>query len=101
MTTYPSVENLLKELDVPEKGLLNRTIYHDAESKIMLFSFSQGHEMPTHKTPMTAVIQILHGEATVTLGDETREASAGFLVCLPPQVPHAIVAKTPTTMLLT
>ena len=50
---------------------------------------------------MPAVIQILRGEAVLTLGTETRDAVAGFWVSMPPDLIHSIQAKTPVIMLLT
>jgi mannose-6-phosphate isomerase-like protein (cupin superfamily) len=42
-----------------------------------------------HRHPYEEVFLILEGEATFTLGDETRVARAGDFLIAPPGVPHA------------
>ena len=42
-----------------------------------------------HRHPYEEVFLILEGEATFTLGDETRIARAGEFLIAPPGVPHA------------
>ena len=42
-----------------------------------------------HRHPYEEVFVILEGEATFTLGDETRVARAGDFLIAPPGVPHA------------
>jgi quercetin dioxygenase-like cupin family protein len=101
MTNCASVANLRKELEVPVTGHLSRTLQNDESAKIILFSFAAGHGLAGHRAPMPAIIQILRGEAVLTLGPDTREAAAGFWVSMPPQLNHSLVAKTPVTMLLT
>ncbi len=101
MTNYESVPNLCDELEIPVTGHLSRTLQNDEFAKIILFSFSAGHGLVAHSAPMPAIIQILRGQAVLTLGTDTREAAAGYWVSMPPQLNHAIVAKTPVTMLLT
>jgi hypothetical protein len=44
---------------------------------------------------MPAIIQILRGEAVLTLGSDTREAASGFLVYMPARLTHAVIAKIP------
>ena len=101
MTNYMAVRNLCEELEVPVTGQLSRTLQNDESAKIILFSFAAGHGLAAHRTPMPAIIQILRGEAVLTLGTDTREAAAGHWVSMPPQLIHALEAKTPVTMLLT
>ena len=49
---------------------------------------------------MPATMMFLKGEASVTLGDETQEASDGTLIHMQPKLTHAIVANSPLLMLL-
>jgi quercetin dioxygenase-like cupin family protein len=42
-----------------------------------------------HRHPYEEVFVVLEGEATFTLGDETRVARAGEIVVAPANVPHA------------
>jgi quercetin dioxygenase-like cupin family protein len=98
---YMFVESLMKELDIPEKGILSVVLQKDEHVNITLFGFSAGHEIASHSATTPATICIIEGEADVQLGDDTVHASAGSLIYMPPQLPHAISARTPLRMLLT
>ncbi|MFN3323485.1 MAG: cupin domain-containing protein [Bryobacteraceae bacterium] len=93
--------DLGQEIQIPEKGILSQTLFNDPNVKIILFGFAPGQELTAHTAPMPATIQILEGEATLTLGDDLLEASAGCLVHMEPDLVHGIVARTPLLMLLT
>jgi quercetin dioxygenase-like cupin family protein len=95
------VENLLKQVEIPTDGTLSRTIHRDDHVKIVLFGFSGGQELSQHTAAVPAIIEILQGEARVTLDNVVNELSAGALVFMDAQLPHAIYAKTPVVMLLT
>lgn len=99
MDTYIS-NNLAAEVTIPENGILSRTLCNDDSLKVVIFGFAQGQELSAHTAPMPATIQILSGEATLTLGSEKVEAVAGTFAFMPPFLNHAILAKTPTVMLL-
>jgi quercetin dioxygenase-like cupin family protein len=98
--SYTFLENVSAEGDVPENSILSRTLHQDDRLKILLFAFAPGQELSAHTAPMPAVIHILEGEATLTLGGDKREAGPGTLVHMPPRLEHGIQARTKTRMLL-
>lgn len=91
---------IIREIDIPQQGILSRTLYDDADVKVVLFGFSAGHELSAHTAPMPAALYFLEGEADLTLGTETQAVKAGAFAHMPPNLNHAIVAKTPLVMLL-
>ena len=103
MTTngYHLTETLLNQIEIPAAGIVSHTLFNNHDVKIVLFGFAPGQELTEHTAPMPATIQILRGEATVTLGSETHEAGAGCLIHMLPNLPHGIIATTPLLMLLT
>jgi|SRR6478752_6090151 len=98
---YSITQNILNEIQVPQKGILSHTLHNDEQAKIILFGFAAGEELTAHTAPMPATIQILSGEVTLTLGPDHREASPGCLVHMESQLTHSVVAKTPAMVLLT
>jgi quercetin dioxygenase-like cupin family protein len=98
---YCFTQDILTEIQVPDKGILSHTLYNDEQTKIVLFGFAAGEELTAHTAPMPATIQILTGEVTLTLGPDRCEAGPGCLVHMAPQLTHGIVAKTPAMVLLT
>ena len=91
---------LIKEIDVPQRGILSRTLYNDDEVKVVIFGFSAGHELSAHTAPMPASLYFLDGEGDLTLGADSHVVKAGAFAYMPPYLNHSIVAKTPLVMLL-
>ena len=85
---------------VPSDGILSRTLHADDRVKIIQFTFAAGQELSAHTAPMPAILYFQEGEADLTLGGEAREAKAGTLVHMEPQLVHGVKARTQTTMLL-
>jgi quercetin dioxygenase-like cupin family protein len=97
---YTLISDLAGEVQIPENGILSRTLYSDDHVKILVFGFAPGQELSAHTAPMSASIYIHSGEARLTLGADTFDVQAGAFVHMPPQLPHGILAKTPVIMLL-
>ena len=85
----------------PPDSILSRNIYQDDSVKTILFGFQPGQELSEHTASVPATLHFLRGEADVVLGEETKDAQAGTWVHLPAHLPHSIMAKTETLMLLT
>lgn len=97
---YTLFLELAKEVAPPQDGILSRTLFQDDKLKVVLFGFGAGHEMSEHTASKPAIMHFLHGQANVTLGSDAHEVGAGAWMHMPPNLPHSITAKTPTTMLL-
>jgi len=100
-SSYSFTPNILGEIRVPPKGILSHTLFNDEQVKIVLFGFAAGEELTAHTAPMPAMIQILSGEVTLTLGTDRCEAGPGALIHMQPHLTHGILAETPAMILLT
>lgn len=92
------IANLL--VDVPDDSIISRTIHKDEHSNVVLFAFATGQALSEHTAASSAIIQILSGEAVISLGEESYEAHAGTWIHMQARLPHSVVAKTPLIMLL-
>ena len=97
---YKYFADLAAEAQIPENGILSRTLYNDDHVKVLVFGFASGQELSAHTAPMAASLYFVRGEATLTLGSDTTEAKTGTFVHMPPQLTHGILAKTPVVMML-
>jgi quercetin dioxygenase-like cupin family protein len=97
---FTYIADLAKQQEVPVDGIISRTIYVDDQIKAVLFGFGKNQELSEHKSSMAAIIQLIEGEATITLAGETIEAKAGSWIAMPPSMQHSLYAKTPVVMLL-
>ncbi len=99
--TYTHVENLIELIDnIPPDSIVSRTFYKDNHTKGVLFGFDTGQELSEHTSSQNAIIQIIKGEAILTLGDDRQELATGAWIHMPPHLKHSIYAKTPLIMLL-
>ncbi len=97
---YTYIADLAKQVDIPTDGILSRTLFSDERVKVLAFGFDAGQELSEHTVSTPAILHIIQGEADLTLGDDSMEATAGAWVHLPPQLRHSVHAKTPVVMLL-
>lgn len=94
----PDLAGLVTEI-APD-SIVSRTFYRDERLKAILFGFAPGQELSEHTSAVPAALQIISGEAVVTLGDERFEAQAGAWAHMAARLPHSVVAKTEVVMLL-
>ena len=66
-----------------------------------MFAFAAGSGLTEHVAPFPAIIQIIKGEASLTVGDETVAGKPGTWIHMAGKTPHSIEAQTPVVMLLT
>lgn len=71
-------------------AILSRTIYRNEALRAILFTFAPGQELSEHATPLAAILQILQGEATLTLGEQTMDVKAGAWVSMSPDLRHSV-----------
>ena len=100
MTTHTHINDLAKEAQPPETGILSRTLYNDEKMKAVIFGFAEGEELSEHTASMPAVLHFLQGKAKVTLGDAIIEAQPNTWIHMLKGQRHAIQAETPVVMLL-
>ena len=94
MTGYGFVANIRAEVAVPEGGILSRTIHEDERCTLVVFAFDAGQELTEHTSAHAALIEILDGEALVTLDGEAREVGQGAWISMPSGMRHAIRAPS-------
>ncbi len=82
-------------------GIVSKTILNRDSGSVTLFAFDAGQSLSEHTSPFEALVQVLDGRADVTIGGETVAVSAGEMVVMPADVPHALAAPVPFKMLLT
>ncbi len=89
------------EVEIPADGILSRTVFRDGV-RVVVFGFDAGQELSEHTAAVPAVIQVVTGRISLTLGnDDPVEAGPGSWAHLPAELPHSLVATDPTVMLLT
>jgi quercetin dioxygenase-like cupin family protein len=93
--------SLAAETQFASNGIVSRTLLRTPNSRMVLFGFAEGQELTEHTSTQHAVIQILSGECEFSLAGQPHALKAGDLLYLPPNLPHAVKAMKPFSMLLT
>ena len=82
-------------------SVVSKTLVDKKSGTLTLFSFSKGQGLSEHTAPFDAVVQVLDGEAELTIAGKPVKALPGEIVIMPANVPHALRAVKKFKMLLT
>lgn len=91
----------LKELVAYQDGaVVSKTLIDKKIGTVTLFSFAAGQGLSEHTAPYDAMVQVVDGEAEITIDGEARVVAAGQMIIMPANHPHALRAVKPFKMLL-
>jgi len=93
--------DLASLVDYSEGSVVSRTIAENKAGTLTLFAFDADQGLSEHSAPYDAIVQVLDGEAELTIGGKPVRAKAGQVVVMPADVPHAVNAAQRFKMLLT
>ncbi len=80
--------------------IVSRTLSQNAAVSITLFAFDKGEEISSHESKGDAMVFVLDGEASITIGETTHAVKGGQSIVMPANVPHAVLAATCFKMML-
>lgn len=90
-----SEAHVLVDLVDYQKGrVVSRTFAQNNALSLTFFGFGQGEGLSTHPVPGDAMVQVLDGEVSLTIGGKE-------VVVMPADAPHSVNAVKPFKMLLT
>lgn len=98
---YKSKPLSLKDMvAISEGSVVSKMILKKKAGNLTLFAFDSGQGLSEHTAPYDAVIQVIEGEARITIGGEQTNVAAGETIIMPAAIPHAVYAEKPFKMLL-
>ena len=83
-----------------ENGIASRVLARSGGGNVTLFAFDAGQGLEEHTSPFDALVLVLEGALSLTIGGAEVRATPGTIVRMPGGVPHALEAAAPTRMLL-
>lgn len=92
---------LLDQVSYEKGKVASLTLAQQPGVGMTLFAFDAGEGVSTHSAPGDAMVQVLEGEARITIDGVENHLTAGQIIIMPAGVPHAVWAVTPFKMLLT
>ncbi len=97
----PSEVLSLRSLVTPTaQGIASRVLAKTPGGNVTLFAFDAGQGLTEHTSPFDAMVMVLEGALTLTIGGAPLRAEPGTIVRMPADVPHAVNAPVAARMLL-
>lgn len=101
-TFQPAAAAPIAELiDYQNGSIVSREIIKGASGRVTLFAFDAGEELSEHTSPFNALVQVLEGEAEITISGKANRVKTGELILMPAGQPHALKAIERFKMILT
>jgi quercetin dioxygenase-like cupin family protein len=88
-------------VEYQEGAIVSREILKQKTGSVTLFAFDAGQGLSEHTAPFDALVQVLDGEAEITIAGKRHRVRAGELILMPAGKPHAVKARLRFKMMLT
>jgi quercetin dioxygenase-like cupin family protein len=93
--------NVAGLVDYQNSAIVSREILKKKTGTVTLFAFDAGQGLSEHTAPFDALVQVLDGEAEITIAGKRHRVAAGELILMPANKPHALMAGRRFKMMLT
>ncbi|MGD0649539.1 MAG: cupin domain-containing protein [Verrucomicrobiia bacterium] len=87
-------------VDYQSDAIVSREVLKKKTGSVTLFAFDAGQGLSEHTAPFDALIQVLDGEAEITIAGKRHRVRAGELILMPANRPHALKAVQRFKMML-
>jgi quercetin dioxygenase-like cupin family protein len=88
-------------IEYSQGGVISKQVIKAQTGNVTLFSFDAGQGLSEHSAPFDALVQIIEGNARITIGGEPFELIANQSIIMPANIPHALHAISAFKMILT
>ena len=89
-------------IEYQEGSVVSMEVIKKELGTVTIFAFDKGQGLSEHSAPFDAMVQIIDGEAEITLAGEPHTVKKGEFLIMPANVPHALQAVNgPYKMVLT
>ena len=72
-----------------DHGIASRVLAKKGTSNVTLFAFEKGQGLTEHTSPFDALVVVIEGLMTLTIGGKPVKADAGTITRMPASVPHS------------
>jgi len=93
-------EKLNKMIDYQNNAVVSKTVIKKEKGTVTIFAFDKNQELSEHTAPFDALVQILDGEADIIIAGKSNLLSAGEMIIMPANKPHALKAVEKFKMML-
>jgi quercetin dioxygenase-like cupin family protein len=100
MNEFAEPKNLIDLIDYQTDSVVSKTIVDKPAGTITLFAFDKGQGLSEHTAPFDALVYIVDGKAEIKISGNPHQVSAGQMVVMPANKPHALRAVSRFKMML-
>jgi len=93
--------SLVNSVEYANEGIVSIRVIDKSAGSVTLFAFDEAQKLSEHTAPFDALVQVLEGEAQISIEGEPNLLTAGDSILMPGGIPHAVLAKKQFKMLLT
>ena len=94
------VAKLVDLVEYQDGSVVSRTIIKKETGTVTLFAFDQGQGLSEHTAPFDALVNVLDGEAEITIAGNSKHLKTGEMIIMPANKPHALKAVKKFKMML-
>src|SRR5450756_3250572 len=73
-------------------AVVSREILKKPTGSVTIFAFDEGQGLSEHTAPFDALVQVVEGTAEVTIAGVASSVTAGQIIIMPSDQPHALKA---------
>jgi quercetin dioxygenase-like cupin family protein len=88
-------------VDYQDGSIVSREIVRKPTGTVTVFAFDEAQGLSEHTAPFDALVQVLEGEAQVTIAGKPHRLQGGEMILMPAHEPHALKALKRFKMILT
>ncbi len=101
MSDQVEVSRVVDLVAYQDGAVVSRIVLKRETGNVTLFAFDAGQELSEHTAPYDALVQVVDGEAAITVAGQPHRVRAGEMILMPAHQPHALTAVSRFKMLLT
>jgi len=94
------VKNLADLVKYQENAVVSSEIIKKDTGIITVFAFDKGQGLSEHTTPFDALVNIIEGQAEVTISGNLFAVKKGEMIIMPANKPHSLKAAEKFKMVL-
>lgn len=93
-------ELLINSISFQSGSIVSKQLIKKPNGNITLFAFDINESLTEHTSPYEAVVYMVEGEMEIKIGGVPYTVKQGEFIILPPNIPHGLIAKSQSKMLL-
>ncbi len=99
--TATKATDLATMAEYQDDSIVSKTLIDKPTGTVTCFAFDTGQGLSEHTAPFDALVQVLDGEAEISISGQGHTVKAGQMILMPADKPHALKAEQRFKMLLT